>query len=229
VYGHIVVDEAQDLSPLAFRAIGRRVPSRSLTILGDLAQSTAPGGQSSWDDVLAVLGQPAKAAVEHLTIGYRVPAAILAEANRLLADAEVSVPASRSVREEGSPPKIVNVDRDDACTAAVTAVIELRHRHRLSGIICPAVLVPAMEDALRNANLDPVPNLHGLADNAVPLVPAETAKGLELDGVVVVEPSHIHDGTARGARLLYIAMTRAVQELVMITSSPLPGALGTPT
>jgi DNA helicase IV len=225
VYGHIVVDEAQDLSALAFRAIGRRVPSRSLTVLGDLAQSTSPAGQNSWRDVLAVLGQPTQASVEHLTIGYRVPAAILANANLLLADADVSVPASRSVREEGHPPFIVPSDEATSPTAAVQAVIDLRHRHRLSGIICPGVMTEAVEAALRDANLVPVSHLHGLGDNDVPLIPAETAKGLELDGVVVLEPSFIHDGTPRGARLLYIAMTRAVQELVMVTSRPLPGAL----
>jgi DNA helicase IV len=224
-YGHIVVDEAQDLSALAFRSIVRRIPSRSLTILGDLAQSTTPAGQNDWSDVLRVLGNPSAASVEHLTIGYRVPAAILAEANRLLADADVSVPASRSVREEGQAPAVVTVTAVDAEAAAVTAVVGLRHRHRLSGIICPAALVERVEAALRDAALMPVSHLHGLADNEVPLVPAETAKGLELDGVVVLEPTFIHDGTARGARLLYIAMTRAVQELVMITSAGLPGSL----
>ena len=95
----------------------------------------------------------------------------------------------------------------------------------MSGIICPVSLVERVEGELRAAELEPVSHLHGLADNEVPLVPAETAKGLELDGVVVLEPTLIHGGTARGARLLYIAMTRAVQELVMVTSVALPSAL----
>ena len=120
-FGHVVVDEAQDLSALALAVVARRCPSGSLTILGDLAQSTGAAGQSSWADVIRFLGADASTAVEHLTIGYRVPAPILDVANRLLPATGVDVPASRSVRREGHPPS-VRIAADPAAAAAEEVV-----------------------------------------------------------------------------------------------------------
>ncbi len=103
-YGHVVVDEAQDLSAVALRAIGRRCPAGSFTILGDLAQSTTPAGQSDWAEVRRHLGIADDAGqTAELTIGYRVPAPILDVANRLLPLTGVSVSASRSVRPWARP------------------------------------------------------------------------------------------------------------------------------
>jgi superfamily I DNA/RNA helicase len=146
-------------------------------------------------------------------------------ANRLLADAQVQVPASRSARPDGFAPMLVRVPTDEVLSAAVEQVGALRRRHRLSGLIAPAAMLDALTAALANTGLVGVTALHHLGENDVPLIAAELAKGLELDGVVVVQPSHIHDGTPRGARLLYIAMTRAVQELVLVTSQPLPASI----
>ena len=218
-FGHVVVDEAQDLSPLAFRAVARRCPSRSLTILGDLAQSTAPDGQESWSDVLDLLDvSEHDARVEHLTIGYRVPGPILDYANRVLARAAVAVPASRSARLDGEPPTIV--ESADPVDAAVDAVRVMRRRHALSGIIAPARHIDAVRSALADRNLRAGARLHQLGPDEVPVVAAELAKGLELDGVVLLDPDAIDDGTPRGARLLYIALTRAVQELTIVRARP---------
>lgn len=216
-YGHVVVDEAQDLSALALRCIARRCPSRSLTLLGDLAQSTEPGGQSSWADALVALGAPVEAQVEHLTIGYRVPGPILEAANSLLVAAAVDVPASRSARFDGKAPTVVT--STSIIAAAIDIVTAMRRRHRLSGLIVPSARIPALTAALAAGGLTACTHLHHLGEHDVPLIAAEMAKGLELDGVVVVEPEMINDGTPRGARLLYIAMTRAVQELTMVSAA----------
>ena len=109
-YGHAVVDEAQDLSAMELRAVARRCPSRSMTVLGDLAQATAPGAQSSWDDAVVHLGSPPTASIEELELGYRVPAPILDVANRLLPEVAPGVRAARSVRLDGPPPELVPTD-----------------------------------------------------------------------------------------------------------------------
>jgi DNA helicase IV len=210
-YGHVVVDEAQDLSGMGFRALARRSPARSMTVLGDLAQATAPGAQSSWEDVLAHLGAPATARRTDLDLGYRVPAAIVDVANRLLAEAAPDVTPCRSVRLGGRPPRFVAVDAamgTDALRDHVAAAVsELADRYSSVAVIGPPGLAP---------------HAGGLpADMLAP--PA--AKGLEFDAVVVVEPAAIAGGTARGLRLLYVALTRAVQELVVIHAQPLPPAL----
>ena len=110
-YGHVVVDEAQDLSAMALRAVARRCPSRSMTILGDLAQATGPAAQRSWSDAIVHLGSPANASVAELDLGYRVPAAIIDVANRLLAVAAPDITPCRSVRLDGRPPTFVAVER----------------------------------------------------------------------------------------------------------------------
>jgi len=225
--GHVVVDEAQDLSALALSAVARRCPSGSLTILGDLAQSTGPAGQSSWDDVVAHLGAVGSARVEHLTIGYRVPAPILDVANRLLPSTGVAVPASRSVRQEGHPPAVRR--STDPATAAAAEVVALRRLHRLTGVIAGSRWHVPLAEALAAVELRAVGHVQHLADDEVPVFGYEEVKGLELDGVVVLEPNEVLDGSERGARLVYVALTRAVQELTIVCSEELPEVLRSAT
>jgi DNA helicase IV len=224
--GHVVVDEAQDLSALELCTIARRCPSGSLTILGDLAQSTGPAGQSSWDDVIEHLGAGESARVEHLTIGYRVPAPILDVANRLLPSTGVTVPASRSVRREGHPPAIRRAA--DLPAAAAAEVLALRRHHRLTGVIAAIRWHAPLAEVLGEAGLRAAGHVQHLADDEIPVFGYEEVKGLELDGVVVVEPAEILDGSERGARLVYVALTRAVQELTIVYSGELPEVLRTP-
>jgi DNA helicase IV len=223
-FGHVVVDEAQDLSALALAAIARRCPSGSLTILGDLAQSTGAAGQSSWDDVVHHLGAEPWTAIEHLTIGYRVPAPILDVANRLLPATGVDVPASRSVRQEGHAPLVRRFDDVAAGTAAEVAA--LRRHHALTGVIAPDRWRAPIAAALADVGLSAVGHVQGLAADEVPVLSYDIVKGLELDGVVVVSPGEVLDGSERGARLVYVALTRAVQELTIVTADELPGLLG---
>jgi DNA helicase IV len=209
-YGHIVVDEAQDLSAMGLRALARRSPAASMTVLGDLAQATAPGAQESWDEAIAHLGGPATATRADLDLGYRVPASIMDMANRLLAEAAPGVTPCRSVRAGGRPP--VFVAADDVGGEVRRAVAELTAEFGTVAVVVP--------DALRA-------EVAGLPD-AVPALRPPEAKGLEFDAVVVVEPEAIAGGTARGLRLLYVALTRAVQELVVVHARPLPAGLAVP-
>ncbi|MGH9216303.1 MAG: ATP-binding domain-containing protein, partial [Acidimicrobiales bacterium] len=182
------------------------------TVLGDLAQATAPAAQSSWDAVVGHLGTPATARRADLDLGYRVPAAIVDVANGLLAEAAPGVTPCRSVRLDGLPPQFIAVDAalgtDGLHDRIVAAVAELSGRYASVAVIAPPGVAPAIR------------HLHG----ATLLAPPD-AKGLEFDAVVVAEPAAIAGGTARGLRLLYVALTRAVQELIVVHARPLPSAL----
>jgi DNA helicase IV len=215
-FGHVVVDEAQDHSAVALRVIGRRSPSGSMTVLGDLAQSTTPAGQADWSTALAWLSDGA-GEVAHLTIGYRVPAPILDVANRLLPATGVSTVASTSVRTDGVPPRVVVV-ADEIATAVADEVVRLRHHDPLTGVVAPARLHDAISTALRDVGLDASHSVQGGRASDVPIFDAEAVKGLEFDAVVVVNAHEILDdgGPERGARLLYVAMTRAVQALTLV-------------
>jgi DNA helicase IV len=226
-YGHVVVDEAQDHSAVGLRVIGRRSPAGSMTLVGDVAQSTAPSGQERWDDVFAHVASSARTTraageVAELTIGYRVPEPILTVANRLLPLTGVDASASRSVRMESHPPSWTHAGPAELAATVATVTAAIKHRRRLTGVVAPLVHHEAIAGALHRAGLEAVDHLHQLHAGEVPLFGPEQVKGLEFDGVVVVEPDAILDGTPRGARLLYVAMTRAVQELAFVTTQPVP-------
>jgi DNA helicase IV len=220
-FGHVVVDEAQDHSAVSLRVIGRRSPQGSMTILGDLAQSTTPAGQQDWEEALSHIRASA-AEVAVLTIGYRVPGPILDAANRLLPFTEVTSAPSRSVRMEGTPPVVRLVPSAALFDAVAAEVAAVRHRHHNTGVVAPAALHEAIAGALAAHGLQVVDHVHDLAYGDVPVFTAEAVKGLEFDGVVVVNAHQIFDGSALGARLLYVAMTRAVQVLHLVGDAPPP-------
>ena len=224
IYGHVVVDEAQDHSAVALRCIGRRSPAGSMTILGDLAQSTTPAGQQDWAEALQHLRATASE-VAPLTIGYRVPAPILDVANRLLPYTDVTTQASRSVRVDGVAPVLRLTTSPQLADAVADEVRAVRHRHHNTGLVAPARLHAQLAEALLRLGLHATDRVHDLAANDVPMFHAEAVKGLEFDGVVVVNPHEIFDGSALGARLLYVAMTRAVQVLHLVADAPLPAAI----
>ncbi len=250
-YGHVIVDEAQDHSAVALRVIGRRSPSGSMTLVGDVAQSTTPAGQERWSNVFGHLGTGARRAgavggdgpdgrgvegtIADLTIGYRVPEPILAVANRLLAQTGVDATESRSVRRTGEPPTWHRTDpvAGDLELAAMVAEVAAatKHRRRVSGIVAPLRLHEAIGQALVDHGLVAVDHVHELDPGEIPLFEPERVKGLEFDGVIVVNAHEIlSEGTSnavtpRGARLLYVAMTRAVQELHLVTDADPPAAL----
>jgi DNA helicase IV len=215
-YGHVVVDEAQDLSPMQCRAITRRCPSGSLTVLGDLAQGTTPWAAAGWE---AQMGHLGRSDVEYteLTTGFRVPGVIIDLANRLLPQLGVSVSAARSVRSDGS---VHVLGCDDLLSGTVDAVDKALVDEGIVGVIAPDSVIEELRRAL------PV-------SQRVELVPASLAKGLEFDHVVLAEPGDFvtgsaFDGSDRvrvGLRHLYVALTRAVSRLTIVHSRPLPPEL----
>ncbi|RSS50280.1 AAA family ATPase [Streptomyces sp. WAC01280] len=222
-YGHVVVDEAQDLSPMQCRAIARRTAFGSLTVLGDLAQGTTPWAARDWREQLAHLGR-AEAQVVPLTLGYRVPAAIVDLANRLLPHLGADVPAGRSVRTDGE----VTVLRATGVTGATGLPAAIREAVRAAlavegsvGVITADGLVGRVEEAVRGCEAG-----EG-ADERVTVLPATAVKGLEFDHVVVVEPAAIVAAEARGANRLYVVLTRAVSRLALVHAEELPECLGT--
>jgi hypothetical protein len=217
-YGHVVVDEAQDLSPMQCRAIARRAVFGSLTVLGDLAQGTTPWAARDWPGQLAHLGKP-EAEIVPLTTGYRVPAAIVELANRLLPELGTDVPAGRSLRTEGEVTIARVADLAEGVVAAVRAALD---REGSVGVIATEDQVGPLERALERV-LGASPAEAG--GSRLTVLPATTAKGLEYDHVVVAEPAAIVAAEERGLHRLYVVLTRAVSRLDIVHSEPLPACL----
>jgi DNA helicase IV len=222
-YGHSIVDEAQDLSSMQLRMVRRRTMHSSMTLLGDLAQATAPASQRSWEEVLDDIEQPG-GEITTLSIGYRVPEAILTLANRLLSIAAPDVPPARSVRRTGDPPRLVRVDGGDLGARAAAEAEELADIWNTIGVVCSERSIECVRAALTEGTIDFVSWEQAELDHPVTLLDALAAKGLEFDAVVVVDPSGIY-GEENGARRLYVAMTRAVQHLSLLYERELPGPL----
>lgn len=217
-YGHLVVDEAQDLSPMECRAIARRARFGSITVLGDLAQGTTPWAARSWDTVLRHLGKP-DAAVLPLTIGFRVPQAVVQLANRLLAQLDVAVPEGRSLRGDGEL-RMRPTSPDAVPGAVVDAVRESLAHEGSVGVVAADADVERVRQALDAAGIVAAgPDELGAR---VSVVPAGVVKGLEYDHVVAVEPAAIAEAEERGLHRLYVVLTRAVSRLVVVHGRPLP-------
>ncbi|HZG06590.1 MAG TPA: AAA family ATPase [Streptomyces sp.] len=236
-YGHVVVDEAQDLSPMQCRAIARRIGFGSVTVLGDLAQGTTPWAARDWSEQLAHLGRP-QAAVVPLTTGFRVPAAIVELANRLVGALGVDVPPARSLRYDGE----LAIRRVSDLRAATVGAVRAALAHEGSvGVIADAPEVPRLHAALTAAGVPAAvldepgasggpgapdgPDAPDPAAARVTVLPAALAKGLEYDHVIAVEPAAIAGAEARGLHRLYVVLTRAVSRLDVLHHRPLPPEL----
>ncbi|MDO9380524.1 MAG: AAA family ATPase [Nocardioidaceae bacterium] len=223
--GHVVVDEAQDLSPMMLRAVARRSTTGSLTVLGDLAQATTPWASRDWGSALAHLGKP-DAVVEELTRGFRVPADVIAYAARLLPSIAPDLAPPTSVRETAGALDVRRVDLD---RALVPAVLALADQPGTVGVIVPDDRAHDVLAALRPG----LPDVAVLGDDddddrRVEVVPATLAKGLEFDHVLLVEPAAVvsaEPDTTTGLRRLYVCLTRAVTSLVVLHEQDLPAAL----
>jgi hypothetical protein len=218
---HVVVDEAQDLSPMECRALGRRCSTGSATVLGDLAQGTTPWAAPSWPTLLANLGKP-DTGVRELSVGYRVPRQILDYASTLLAVIAPELRPASSLRADPGALDLTRVPAASLSGALVTACRQACAQPGSVAVIAADPQVPELGRALDRAGL-----AYGApgTDAALTLVPVTLAKGLEYDHVIVVEPARIASAEARGLQRLYVALTRAVSRLTVVHSEPLPEPL----
>ncbi|MFI6602291.1 HelD family protein [Nonomuraea sp. NPDC050536] len=215
--GHLVVDEAQDLSEMQLRALGRRCRTGSATVLGDLAQGTTPWSTSSWESVLEHLGQTTGEVTE-LTLGFRVPREVLDFAARLLPAIAPELAPPRSLRPGAGS---LTVRPSGTITDTVREVLA---REGSIGVIAPDDLVPSISSDLSgvpHAVLGP----ESTEEHRVLVIPATLAKGLEYDHVIVLEPADIVSAEPRGLARLYVVLTRAVTSLTVLHSKPLPALL----
>ena len=227
-FGHIVVDEVQDLTPMQLRMVTRRSLSGSMTVVGDIAQATGPLAPNDWKDVLEHLPGRKTPRIVGLSVGYRIPAQIMELADKVMHAATPGLRAPRSVRDGDEVPVITAVDSADALNNAVIARARVLLQQSDGGrtaIICPDDMVDQMSSTLTAASVP-----HGRAqaaglDENLSIVPASLAKGLELDDVIVVEPSEIVADDAQGLRLLYVTLTRSTRSLTVVHRMPLPDAM----
>ncbi len=226
-YGHLVIDEVQDFTPMQLRMAGRRSLSGAMTLVGDLAQATGSLAPQSWDDVLAYLPDHRPPRVIGLSVGYRIPEQIMRLADRVMEQAAPGLRAPTAVRVGEAPPRIV---RTEVHTLVSTVADQTRRlAEELGGgnvaVVCPDDLVDAVSNGLTSAGIE-----HGRAtrtalDTGITVVPVGLVKGLELDGTVVVEPARIVDSEVQGLRALYVALTRATRCLVVVHAEALPTAM----
>ncbi|MGP3735126.1 HelD family protein [Streptomyces sp. GDS52] len=223
--GHVVLDEAQDLSPMQYRAVGRRCTTGSATVLGDLAQGTTPWATRSWEEALAHLGKR-DAVVEELTAGFRVPTDVIAYASRLLPHIAPGLTPVASIRDN---PGFFAVRPITGSGEVVSACRELLGHEGSVGLIAADARVPELARELTAAGLGHVaPGEETTHDTRLTLVPASLAKGLEYDYVVLDEPCAVVDAEPderTGLRRLYVALTRAVSGLIVTHAAPLPEQL----
>ncbi|MEV0905645.1 HelD family protein [Streptomyces hokutonensis] len=223
--GHVVLDEAQDLSPMQYRAVGRRCTTGSATVLGDLAQGTTPWATRSWDEALAHLGK-SDGVIEELTAGFRVPTDVITYASRLLPHIAPGLTPVASVREN---PGFFDLRETTGTAEVVAACEELLRNEGSTGLIAADARVPELAQALTAAGIGYIdPGEETTVDTRLTLVPASLAKGLEYDYVVLDEPRAVVDGEPderTGLRRLYVSLTRAVSGLIVTHAAPLPPQL----
>jgi DNA helicase IV len=210
-FGHVIVDEAQDLTPMQLRMVARRA-AEGLTILGDVAQATGPVLYRSWEQLAEHLG--AELQIEELRHAYRVPAEIMELALPLLDEIAPEVEAPIAYRTGGDPPRLLRVGEGELLETALGETARLAPLEGLLAVIAPPALAASL------------PHGHAFSELEVPVLTAREAKGLEFDHVVVVEPAAIaEEAGEQGLRELYVALTRPTKTLVVVHARPLPGAL----
>jgi DNA helicase IV len=223
-YGHVVVDEAQDLSPMQARALARRCPDGSFTVLGDLAQGTGATFWDSWSELAQHLGST-PVQVETLSIGYRVPAQVLDLASRQLPLIAPGLPAPRPARSGRFEPDAIRSPEQAVLQTALTAAEEAVATSMTTALIVSDQQYEAACQLCEALEVDVGDGRDGDFAKRLTLVPVSLAKGLEFDCVVLAEPSDIVASARVGRRQLYIAMTRCTQELRLVYSRPLPAGL----
>jgi hypothetical protein len=219
---HVVVDEAQDLSPMEVRALGRRCTTGAATVLGDLAQRTTAWATTTWSALLEHLGKPG-VPVRELSVGYRVPRQILDYASALLRFIAPELSPASSLRTDPGSLEVVQAsDTGELATLVTMASAEALGQQGSVAVIAADSAVAGLAAALTEGGVEfGEPG----ADSRLSLVPVTLVKGLEFDHVIVVEPARIVAAEARGLQRLYVALTRAVSRLTVLHCESLPEAL----
>lgn len=222
VYGHVIVDEAQDLSPMQWRVIGRRCTVGSMTIVGDLGQASRPGSVQSWEQALAQLPVRRDPRMANLTVNYRTPVEIMDVAAAILAVTDPEATPPRSVRSVGTAPGFVRSEATRLVPDVSDTVARLRTElsEGTLAVIAPDQLLGDLRQLFDEGG--PGSNI---LDAAVGVFSATEAKGLEFDAVVLVEPALIAGDSVAGLRSLYVALTRATRLLAVVHTLPLPDGL----
>ena len=227
VFGHVIVDEAQELSQLAWRMLMRRCPARSLTIVGDVAQTGDLAGLPSWNEALdPYLADRWRLAP--LTINYRTPAEVMAVAADVLAAIDPALEPPRSVRESGHEPWHLEAAPDELAAIVAHAAVRLAEQagDGKLGVIVPAGLAAelgaAVSAALPGTAIGADPDLA----SPVVLLTVRQAKGLEFDCVLIADPARMLAESPRGLNDLYVALTRATQQVGVVHTGRLPDVLG---
>jgi DNA helicase IV len=226
-YGHVIVDEAQDLSPMQWRMVARRNPAGSMTIVGDLGQSSRLGAIHTWDEALAQLPARREPRMAELTINYRTPSEIMDLAAAVLQVTDPGLEPPKSVRTSGARPRFTPVAPDQLVAEVTDQVVRLRSElgDGKVAVIAPPDRVAVLAERLGGlGDLDFRTGADAL-DAAVALFTPTQAKGLEFDAVVLVEPDELAGSTVDGLRGLYVALTRATRFLAVVHSGGLPEPL----
>lgn len=224
-FGHIVIDEAQDLSPMALRMVARRSLNGSFTIVGDIAQATGAFTRDSWDDIIEQLPARRDPERRELCTGYRIPAPAMELAARVLKEAAPELEPPVAIRRDGDAPTI---KRLDDLLGDLDALIESELASIGVGnlaIVVPRSLRDPVTSALRNAGRSFGEATRAGLETQVAVVPVQLVKGLEVDAVLVVEPKRIVVEERQGMRSLYVALTRATKRVGVVHAEELPFAL----
>ncbi|GEE03219.1 DNA helicase [Gordonia spumicola] len=205
-FGHVIVDEAQELSPMAWRMVMRRIPNRWMTVIGDTAQTSDAAGATSWSDVFTQYVAD-RWRLHELTVNYRTPSEITRYANRVLDWINPDQSPPTSLRSNGVEPVAIATDDPAASIAALVAASDWTG---LTTVIASDGTADALRAALADAGSD------------VSVHPITAAKGLEFDTVILADPADLVSESPRGYNDLYVALTRATQRLIVVHSRPLP-------
>ena len=223
-YGHVIVDEAQELSPMEWRMLVRRCPSRSMTVVGDIAQTSASWGASSWRSVLEPVA-PGRWRQEELTVNYRTPSEVMELASHVLHAIDPALEPPTSVRDSGTQPVAARSDAAGLplAVAAAAADAQAAAEGGTVGVLAP----PALYDDVLAAVRDKLPDSTAgePLEAQVSVLSVTAAKGLEFDQVVLVEPALLVSPSGDGLRDLYVAMTRPTQQLTIVHALDLPPVL----
>ncbi|MEY2582895.1 MAG: hypothetical protein QOE09_2744 [Ilumatobacteraceae bacterium] len=226
-YGHIVVDEVQDLTPMQLRMVSRRSLNGSMTVVGDIAQATGALAPDDWADVLRYLPDHKPSRVIGLSVGYRIPAQIMALANQVMLAATPTLRAPTSVRQSDELPEFVQSEPGDLFADVAEATRKLTNEitDGTIAVVAPDSLVEQVSQTLDTAGIAHARATRTGLELGVTVVPVSVVKGLELDGVVVVEPAKIVAEEQQGLRALYVALTRSTRRLTIVHTGALPAPM----